>query len=378
MRYFDVLVEDINRGQQGLNVGLPFGFPRLTEYVPNIQQGTYYSIGGEAGSGKTSLTDNMFVLNPIQWYLENKNRTDIKIKILYFSFEVTLVNKIAKFAAWKLYQNKKILVDINYIKSRGNNKIDNKIKNAILELEEEIDILESIIEIYDEPLNPTGIHKILQKFYDDNGKYEKVDEYKKKYIPNNPNLYVIGIFDHVGLQKKEQGFTDKQNIDKLSEYCVFHRNKHNFIPVLISQFNRSLADAERQLKLKGSKTINYDSLRPQQSDWKETGNIPQDANVLFGLFSPNRYEIPCFDGYEIGSLEDRFRSINVPKARDGVPDISLGLAYLGEIGLFKELPKADDMMIKSKETGKNFYQTINDIKKYVGEDNSEGKQNSLF
>ncbi len=378
MRYFDVLVEDINRGQQGLNVGLPFGFPRLTEYVPNIQQGTYYSIGGEAGSGKTALVDNMFVLNPIKWYLENKDRTDIKIKILYFSFEVTLVNKIAKFAAWKLYDNKKILVDINYIKSRANNKIDENIKSHILKLEKEIDVLESIVQIYDTPINPTGISKIIQKFYDENGKYEKVDEYTKKYVPNNPNLYVIGVFDHIGLTKKEQGFNKKETLDKLSEYCVYHRNKHNFIPVAVSQFNRSLADAERQLKLKGSKTINYESLRPQQSDWKDTGAIGEDANVMIGLFSPNRYEIPCFDGYEIGSLEDRFRSINVPKARDGVPDISLGLAYLGEIGLFKELPKADDMMIKSKETGKNFYQTINDIKKYVGEDNSEGKQNSLF
>lgn len=377
MRYFDVLVEDINRGQQGLNVGLPFGFPRLTEYVPNIQQGTYYTIGGEAGSGKTSLADAMFVLNPIQWYLDNKHNTKVKIKILYFSFEVTLVNKIAKFAAWKLYNNKKILIDINYIKSRGNCKIDDNIKNHILELENEIDILESIITIYDTPLNPTGIHKILQEFYKANGTYEKIDEYKTKYIPNDPNLYVIGIFDHIGLTRKEQGFTDKQNIDKLSEYCVYHRNKHNFIPVLISQFNRSLAEAERQLKLKGSKTINYESLRPQQNDWKETGNIGQDSNVMFGLFSPNRYEIPVFDNYEVNILGDRFRSINVPKARDGVPDINVGLAYIGEIGMFKELPKADDMMIKGK-SGKNFYQTINDIKKYIGENNSEEKQNSLF
>lgn len=360
MRYFDVLIEDIERGEKGLNIGLPFGFKRLSEYIPNIQQGTYYSIGGEAGSGKSSLVDNMFVLNPIKWYLENKNNTDIKIKIFYFSFEITLVNKIAKFAAWQLFKKKKILIDINYIKSRGDNKIDSIIKNEILQLEEEIDILESIIEIYDEPINPTGIYKFLREFYEKNGKYIKIDEYRTKYIPNNPNLYVIGIFDHIGLTKKESGFTDKQNIDKLSEYCVFHRNKHNFIPVLVSQFNRGLAEAERQLKLKGSKTINYESLRPQQQDWKETGNIAQDANVQIGLFSPNRYDIPEFDKYDITKLSDRFRSINIPKNRDGTPDLAVGLAYIGEVGLFKELPKYNEMITNKGD----YYKYLSELKKY--------------
>lgn len=360
MRFYDVLIEDIERGEQGLNIGLPFGFPRLTEYIPNIQQGTYYTIGGEAGSGKTSLVDNMFVLNPIEWYINNKDKTDIKIKIFYFSFEVTLVNKIAKFAAWRLYKNKKLLVDINYIKSRGNNKISPAIKYEITQLEKEIDIIESVVTIVDTPQNPTGIHKIFEKFYKENGTYVKIDEYRTKYIPNDPNLYVIGIFDHAGLSRKESGYNDKQNIDKLSDYCVFHRNKHNFIPVIISQFNRTLAESERKLKLTNSKTINYETLRPQQSDWKETGNIAQDANVMIGLFSPNRYDIPEFDGYQVRELRDRIRSLNIPKNRDGTPDVALALAYIGEIGLFQELPIYEKMITAEQ----NIYKVLNSIKKY--------------
>lgn len=42
---FDDVLEKVDRGRAGLNVGLPMGFNRLVEYLPNIQQGTYYLIG---------------------------------------------------------------------------------------------------------------------------------------------------------------------------------------------------------------------------------------------------------------------------------------------------------------------------------------------
>lgn len=378
MSYYDVFIENINRGKQGLNIGLPHGFDRLTEYIPNIQQGNYYSIGGEKGTGKTALTDCMFLYNPIEWYLENEKETDIKLEIIYWSMEISLANKLAKYATLKIFKKFKVVTDINLLLSKGKNRIDSTLYEYCISLKKDFERLEDIVTIFDEPMNPTGVHKYLSKYYKDRGTYEQIDEYRKRYKPTNPNLYTISISDHIGLTKGEEGYrTNKEKIDKLSEYYRYHRNIHNLIPVAVAQFNRSLATSERESKVK-TPNKNGANLRPQESDWKDTGNIGEDANVMIGLFSPHRYEIPVFDKYDVSSLEDRFRSINIVKNRDGSPDAAVGLSYLGEIGLFKELPKADDMMIKSKETGKNFYQTINDIKKYVGEDNSEGKQNSLF
>ena len=67
MKIFDGVIENINRGKEGLNSGLTMGFKRLTQYIPNIQQGTYYVVGGETSSGKTAFVDNSFIYNPYDY-----------------------------------------------------------------------------------------------------------------------------------------------------------------------------------------------------------------------------------------------------------------------------------------------------------------------
>ena len=83
---FDRVINKINRGQQGLNKGLPMGFERLVQFIPGIQQGTYYLIGGETGSGKTAFTDDAFLYNPYDWY--KASDTGIKLKVFYWSLEI--------------------------------------------------------------------------------------------------------------------------------------------------------------------------------------------------------------------------------------------------------------------------------------------------
>ena len=38
---FNDVINEVDRGREGLNTGLPMGFKRLVEYLPNIQQSTY-------------------------------------------------------------------------------------------------------------------------------------------------------------------------------------------------------------------------------------------------------------------------------------------------------------------------------------------------
>lgn len=61
------------------------------------------------------------------------------------------------------------------------------------------------------------------------------------------------------------------------------------------------------------------------------------------IFSPMRYDIQKYRGYKIDVLKDRFRSLSLLKNRDGDSDKTIGLKFLGEIGLFRELPRADLM-----------------------------------
>ena len=86
-----------------------------------------------------------------------------------------------------------------------------------------------------------------------------------------------------------------------------------------------------------------DMVEPKLSDFKDSGNTQQDANVIMTLFSPRRHELEKFRGYDIAKLKDRFRSVSVLKNRDGEADVRVGLQFVGEVGYFRELPKAKDM-----------------------------------
>ena len=333
------LTLQIERGRLGLNTGIPHGHTKLTEFIPNIQLSTYYLVGGELSTGKSAFANDMFVYNPIDWYLENKNETDIKLLIPYYSFEIPKKDMTVKYIARRIYKKYGVLLDINYILSRGKHKISQEHYDMVLNELPIIEELDKILLVQDLPKHPTGIWNDLLKIaynngsgiVNDNGTYKFNDE---GYIPKNENLYVIPVIDHIGLTRKEREFSKKEVIDKLSAYMIILRNKCNFSPVLVQQLNRSLSSADR---------FRLDRVEPQLSDFKESGNTQEDANVVLALFSPQRYEIPKFREYDVLRLKNRFRSVSILKNRDGEADKIMGMGFIGEVGNFFELPKGADM-----------------------------------
>lgn len=333
--------EQIRRGVLGLNAGIPHGHTKLTEFIPNIQLSTYYLVGGELSTGKSAFANDMFVYNPIDWYLDNKEETDIRLKIPYYSFEIPKRDMTIKYIARRIYKKYGILLDINYILSRGKNKISQEHYDLVVNELPVLNDLEDILLVQDLPKNPTGIWNDLLKIASENGSGVEKNpangnyEFTKEiYKPNNENLYVIPVVDHIGLTRKEREFNKKEVIDKLSAYMIILRNKCNFSPVLVQQLNRSLSSTDR---------FRLDRVEPQLSDFKESGNTQEDANVVLALFSPQRYEIPTFRDYDVAKLRNRFRSVSILKNRDGEADKILGMQFIGEVGTFSELPKGSDM-----------------------------------
>jgi hypothetical protein len=330
MTIYKNVLDLINRGRLGLNTGLPMGFDRLVDFIPNIQQSTYYLIGGETGTGKTGFVDDCFMYNPFDWLVANKDKTDIKMKIIYFSFEIEERIKIIKGICRRIYQEFDVIVDVNYVLSRGKNRISTEIYDKVIAVEKYFEGLEDILTIYDLSEHPTGIDIKLNNYFKTIGRIEKISEYKTKWVPNDPNLYVIAIFDHIGLTKGEKGlYSKKERIDALSAHLIHHRNTHNMIPVVLSQLNRTVSSTER---------FKLEMVQPQLSDFKDSGNTQEDANIILCLFSPYRYSIATYAKYKAGLLGDRMRGLSILKNRDGDADVIMGLEFMGEIGHFKELP----------------------------------------
>jgi len=260
MIYDDTLME-IDRGKEGLNTGIPIQFSRLSNYVPNIQQKTYYLIGGESGSGKSAFVDDLFVYQSLEWMIANKDNTDLKIHIKYFSFEIDKVRKITKLIARRIYSKYKLLVDINFVLSKGKNHISDEIYNLVLQERNFFYQMEEYLDIIDTATSPTGVYKTMTKYSEEVGTWTKVG-YNNVYTPRDPNLHTMMIVDHIGLTPTESGMTKKQTIDKLSNHAITLRNKCGFIPIYIQQLNRDLSSSDR---------FKINRVEPQLSDFKDSG-----------------------------------------------------------------------------------------------------------
>jgi replicative DNA helicase len=345
--YFESALEKINRGMQGLNEGLPMGFNRLVQFVPNIQQSTYYLIGASTGVGKTAFVDDAFMYNPFDYIISTQNKNELELDIDYFSYEIDRDTKIVKGMARRLYYQWGILTDINYVLSRGKNRVSQDIYDRVVATKDYFNQLEDKLTVFDIPENPTGMNKYLYnkalqhgkvhhktiKTLDDSGK-EVERQVFDRYTANNPKRYHIVIVDHISLMKEERGYTLKENIDKMSQYLIQLRNNFGIIPVVIQQLSFDGFSSER---------ARLQRFAPMLSDFGDSRYTTRDANFVLSLFNPMPIDLKTFSGYNIEKLQDNFRSLEILKGRDGGIGTRIGLEFVGAVGTFKELPKATEM-----------------------------------
>lgn len=335
---FESVISSISKGKEGLNKGFPMGFNRLIEYIPDIERSKTYLIFGESGSGKSAFVDTAYVFNPLNWYINNKDNTDLKLKILYYSLEISRERLLLKQITRKIYLDTGLLLDVNYILSKGRHRISEEHYQLVLKYCKEFDRMSDYLIIKDNSVSnhPYAIYNDLNKYAESVGTFTQKDNNARDYKENDPNLYTIVVTDHLALVNSEKGDDTKHTIDKLSKHQVLFRNKCNFTFVNLMQVNRSVNDIDR-IKLQRDKF--FLSL----SDIKDSGNPAQDCDLAIGIFNPAKYEFPSYRDYDMVRLKDRSRFVHIVKNRDGEANKSLGMLFLGEVGYFQELPRAKEM-----------------------------------
>lgn len=338
---FEKLNEEVNKGLSGNNNGIPMGFDRLNRYI-GIRKSMFFLIGGNTGSGKTSFIDDCFVLNPFDFYISKKNKTDIKLKIIYRSMERSSTYKYAKWICRRIFLDHGVSISVNKLLG-WTEKMNEDEYNLFLSYQPYMDKMKDVITVIEGPENPVGIAKELRAYALKNGKIvqkDPDDEYSKVYVPNNPNEITIVIIDHIGLLKttKDQP-TKKEAIDKMSNELQYARDFFGYTPVVVSQFNRSISNPMR---------LKAGDVEPQLEDFSDSSSTQNDADVVLALFDPVRYKVEDTSGYDLNKLKDEyggkyFRSLRLLKNSYGEDDIRIGLAFLGQLGIFKELPRKRDI-----------------------------------
>lgn len=351
---FDDLKRAVQEGMDGRNNGIPMGFDRLNRYI-GIRKSMYTLIGGLTGSGKTSFVDDAYVLNPFDWYISKYNNSNIKLKIIYRSMERSRTYKLAKWASRKIFLDHGIIISVNKLLG-WTEKMTKDEHDLFLMYEDYMGKMNEVITIIDGPENAVGIAKELKAHALENGVIEQVDEHRKIYIPNNENTITLVVIDHIGLLKttKDQT-TKKETIDKMSDELRYARDFFGYSPVVVSQFNRSISNITR---------LKNGDVEPQLEDFAESSSTQNDADVVLALFDPIRYKVSDASGYDLGKLRDQFgakyfRSLRLIKNSYGEDDVRVGLGFLGQVGIFKELPRQKDMTdsIYSSVVDKTFFLT---------------------
>jgi hypothetical protein len=336
---FEHLAKEVELGLSDRNNGIPMGFDRLNRYV-GIRKSMYFLVGGLTGSGKTSFIDDAFVLNPFDWYRSVQNKQDIKLKIVYRSMERSRTYKFAKWVSRRIFLDYGMIIPVSKMLGWQKEKMTKDEHDLFLTYRDYMGELNECVTIIDGPENPVGIAKELKAHALENGTIERLDEFNKIYIPNHENEVTIVVIDHIGLLKttKDQP-TKKEAIDKMSDELRYARDFYGYTPVVVSQFNRSISNPMR---------IKNGDVEPQLEDFAESSSTQNDADIVMALFDPLRYKVADPSGYNLDKLRDDFgakyfRSIRLIKNSYGEDDIRIGLGFLGQIGMFKELPRRKDM-----------------------------------
>lgn len=332
--------DEIQDGVDGKNTGVPMGFQRLNNHI-SIRKAMYYLLGGYTGSGKTSIADDAFVLNPIDYILTEKPE-NVDMHITYFSMERRKNFKLAKWISRKIFLDTGFTIPINrmfgWCKKSEILTLDEH--DLIKMYEDYINALLSKIDIIQGPQNPTGMRKYIDDYALKNGNLDTTDKWRPKYTASNPKTIHLIIRDTIGLTKLEKDLSNKKAaIDKTSEDAQRWRDLYNYSILDISQFNRDIANPIR---------IKNGDVEPMLEDFKETGSTQENADIVMSLFDPMRYKVPDPSGYDLDRLKDdngskKYRSLKILKNSYGSDDIRIGMALHPSIGLFKEMPKFKDI-----------------------------------
>lgn len=213
------------------------------------------------------------------------------------------------------------------------NPISEEHQDLVRKSEDWLYELQEHLTIYDKALSPNGIYATCKEWLKQFGTFVELEEHREDYIDNDPNGYKVAIIDHVGLITGPG--SKKEKIDLTADYFIYFRNKCSMTGVFIQQLNRNAKSMER-------KTNGYELI--QLDDFKDTSGTLDASEVVIALFYPYREKIARCEGYPIQNvLKKRFRLVQILKNRYGIADASKGTSFFGEIGMYREIPKPDEI-----------------------------------
>lgn len=326
---------------------IPSPFKRFLKDFPGLEQSQYICVTSFTKGGKTQIVSYVFIFELV-WF-SYFTKSDIDFHIIYFPLEETRERILQRFMSWLLF---KVSHKAMRISPKDLRSTSSAIDESVIDRLRQFDML-GILQYFEEHVefsneeNPTGIFKYCKQYAEEHGTVHKKtikikDEFGvlqdtevfDYYEQDNPNEFRIVIIDTINLVSEERGWSKKQCMDKMSEYCAKDlRNKYHFSPIVIQQ---------QAFESEGNDAFKLGRVRPSVYGLGDSKYISRDADIVLGLFSPARFGISEYFGYDISILKDHIRFLEIIVNRNGQMGGLLPLWFDGDVCDFKEMPKPDD------------------------------------
>ncbi len=354
------------RAENGLYNCIPLAFPRFRAALPGTEMAKFIVITANQKIGKSKLSDYMYVYEPLFFMMEHP---ELKVKTQYFTLEVSPMEKYNEFLCHLLYRLDGIEIDTKKLKSVDK---DNPVDSKIFELLESeryrpyIEKFEEMVEYIGDIKNPTGVNKKCREYALNNGhlnfrtitvkdelgiesKRQILDE-MNPYTPDDPEEYRIIIIDNANNLARESGMSKMETIEKMAKYGITLRDQLKYIFILIQHQAQAQEGIENQ---------KLNRLKPSSDGLADCKTTTRDANLVIGLYSPFKYGIREYEGYNIEKLRDNVRFMEVIEDRDyGANGQICPLYFDGAVSTFAELPRVQD-----KEEMDKMYKFVMDRQK---------------
>lgn len=349
MSFSKILNDEVVKGQNGENISIPFkSLPKVSNYI-DVRKSVYTLLFSFSGAGKTQLTNNMYILDPIEYVLENPEK-NIDINIIYFSMERHPKFAFQKWLSRKIYRETGILIGTNKMfgwKDQRMNEFEQGLYDKYLPYLEK---LESNLHVISGAKTPEYIESYLDKYANAIGTFKKEDE-NIIYTENNPNMITLIVIDHQSIIATSKDYpTKKAAIDQTSTILQKYRDMCYFSPIMVAQTNRTF----------GGKITKNEDAEPTADDIMDSSRPEKDADLILSIYDPYRYKIFTGpSGHDIHQCIDEYganfyRYLKIIKSSYGPDQIGFPLAFHGAIGDFQEFPKIIDGVQLSSDTYKYY------------------------
>jgi len=369
MSLFEATLNKIKRNislkLEGKDLAIPFGFPRLDSIFPVIIKASYTIISANQKVGKSQICDYIYVINVINFLLNNN--TNIKAKIFYFTLEMSKEAKMKQIMLYRLYMKHDLRLNTRQLDSYFQNEIlDENIIKMIEEDKEWFDKLEEVVTFISDIKHPTGIFKVMEAHFSESGHwvYKNIESYdnnfnkvnvksiKDTYIENDPDLYTFCIIDNYANLKTE----GKQELfDAIGKFSTEYA-----IQLRIDYYCNVVAIQQQVLSNESVENLKAERMKPSSQGLSDNKQTSKDVDLLLTLFSPFRNKLREYEGYNITKLQDHYRELTIELDRNGF-SCSTSLYFDGAVNVFRQLPEPTDS--KSMEL---VYERIKKNKKELG------------